>query len=207
VSPKNDNNEKIIHVIQFAQELFNRFPEFLQFNRLIYESRYGILFPIVPPKLREKFELLESLSQLERFMMIIQIFMELVLLEKIRLSTISFFDSDPISKGHDRISRITSFILNNLEKSISLKEVAILSGLSAPSFCRWFKRSVGNSFVTFLNKARIEKACQYLVVTDLNVSEIAYKCGFESVSHFNRTFRFQKNENPRKYRLNNTIGK
>lgn len=70
------------------------------------------------------------------------------------------------------------------------------------SFCRWFKSSVGNSFVTFLNAARIEKVCQLLTTTETPIKQIAYPSGFESLSHFNRTFKHLKGESPRDLRSN-----
>ncbi|MFD2726459.1 helix-turn-helix domain-containing protein [Hyunsoonleella rubra] len=58
----------------------------------------------------------------------------------------------------------------------------------------------GHSFVTFLNKTRIESACHYLLTSNLSIKDIAYSCGFDSISHFNRTFKRLKDKSPSRFR-------
>lgn len=74
------------------------------------------------------------------------------------------------------------------------------TGLVGSSFCRWFKAATGNSFITFLNTARVEKAGQLLMQTDGTIAEIAYASGFESISHFNRVFKRVKGTTPTRFR-------
>ncbi len=71
------------------------------------------------------------------------------------------------------------------------------------SFCRWFKKITGNTFVNYLNKARIERACQLLLNTKMAITEVCFSVGFDSLSHFNRTFKKIKHLNPREYRKSN----
>jgi AraC-like DNA-binding protein len=85
-------------------------------------------------------------------------------------------------------------------KYFKLEAVAAFSGMTIPAFCRWFKQAVGLSFVSYLHQVRIEKACHFLIQTDWRVSEIAFRTGFESLSHFNRTFKKLKMTSPSAYR-------
>ena len=45
---------------------------------------------------------------------------------------------------------------------------------------------INQNFTSFLNEIRIEEACILLSETDRTVLDIAYVCGYENVSYFNR---------------------
>ena len=116
-----------------------------------------------------------------------------------KLSSITFANKNQ-QNNQDKITQVTKFLLENLHRTITLEEISNYCNLSPPSFCRWFKIAVGNSFVTYLNTARIERACQQLLQTKQRISEIAYNNGFESVGHFNRVFKKIKGNTPSGYR-------
>ena len=200
VSPREDTTDKIVYVIQFPKEVFSTHSEFENLNSLINESKYGIHFPNPCINIKNKFKELEKAETLERFLIITEILHELTNTSYNRLSSIEFENNSNYKNNFSRISEVTSFILQNYNTPLSLKDVANFSGLTTQSFCRWFKQSLGNNFTTYLNSVRIEKACQNLITTDLTISEIAFKAGFESISHFNRVFKNIKSTNPGKYR-------
>ena len=116
------------------------------------------------------------------------------------LSSISYVQTPTDDKFQNKVTLVTQYILSHLEDPLSLNQVAAFSGMTPNSFCRWFKKAVRSSFVQYLNTARIERACQYLVETDWKISEIAYKTGFENISHFNRIFKKIKLKSPSQYR-------
>ena len=62
------------------------------------------------------------------------------------------------------------------------------------------KRSVGKTYVGYLNELRINRACRALIETDLNITQIAYDAGFNNLSNFNRRFLDVKGMTPRAYR-------
>lgn len=104
------------------------------------------------------------------------------------------------SKNQSKISKTTSYILEHLDEKISINDMAELTHLVPQSFCRWFKNATGNTFVNYLNKARIERSCQLLLNTKESISDICFNVGFESLSHFNRTFLKRKGMSPRSFR-------
>jgi AraC-like DNA-binding protein len=69
--------------------------------------------------------------------------------------------------------------------------------LSDAAFCKFFKRATGKTFSDYVNDIRIGLACSLLTESDRTVNEIAYQCGFESLSYFNRVFLKKKNTRPR----------
>ena len=73
--------------------------------------------------------------------------------------------------------------------------------MSEKYFSRYFRIATGQNFTAYLNAVRIEKAQALLLETDETVLEIAFSCGYENVSYFNRVFRRQTGYSPLQYSL------
>ncbi|MDR0718944.1 MAG: helix-turn-helix domain-containing protein [Treponema sp.] len=91
------------------------------------------------------------------------------------------------------------FIWANYTRKISLKEIAAVSGLSAPYFSTIFKEDMGENLSHYLNRLRVEKASVMLTETNMSLKEIAKACGFEDQSWFSKTFRAHTGITPGKY--------
>ena len=89
----------------------------------------------------------------------------------------------------DRITLVQEYIHENYMHRLDVKSVAKRFYLSANYFSRLFRRTLGTGFNSYLNCYRVEKAREMLTETNLSVSEIAFACGFGSISQFNRVFR------------------
>lgn len=83
---------------------------------------------------------------------------------------------------------------------ITLKELASTVNLSAHHFCRTFKQITGKTTTDYINGVRLDKAIYYLKQTDLNMTEIAMRCGFDSINYFSRLFKKNYDVSPTKYR-------
>jgi AraC-like DNA-binding protein/ligand-binding sensor protein len=94
------------------------------------------------------------------------------------------------------------FIRENYTRKIDLREIAEISGLSAPYFSTIFKKEMGENLSAYLNRLRIEKAATMLVETDKTLNEIAGECGFEDQSWFSKIFKHYMGVSPGKYREN-----
>jgi transcriptional regulator GlxA family with amidase domain len=68
------------------------------------------------------------------------------------------------------------------------------------SFSRFFKKRTGVTFIDSLNEIRLGHATRMLIDTTHSVSEIAYKCGFNNISNFNRIFRKKKGCTPKEFK-------
>lgn len=73
-------------------------------------------------------------------------------------------------------------------------------GLNKPSVSRHFKTETGKSMLEYLHIIRIKAAILYLKETPLNISEIAYKCGFSDAAYFSRFIRKKTGKAPLEYR-------
>ena len=83
---------------------------------------------------------------------------------------------------------------------IQLEQVAQTLNVSTFHFCRKFKLETGLTFVEYLSRVRIEHAKLLLHNKNLRVTEVAYEVGFQSLTHFNRTFRKLVGTSPTEYR-------
>lgn len=104
--------------------------------------------------------------------------------------------------GSTMIDDIRSYILDNLDKDLSLESLSRRANLSTYHFARTFKRHVGVSPHDFLIDARINLAAFYLKSTDDPIKNIAYVCGFSNESTFCTTFKNRLGQTPSKYRMN-----
>jgi AraC family transcriptional regulator len=89
-----------------------------------------------------------------------------------------------------RINKTFDYIESNLEKPMTLEELATVANFSKFHFNRIFLSIVGETPFQFILRVRIEKAAM-LIVTSKNesISEIAYRCGFSDLSVFSRNFK------------------
>jgi len=102
-----------------------------------------------------------------------------------------------------RIQKVMQFLNDNFHRDISIAEVKALVNMSEPTFRRFIKRHSGKSFVNLLNDIRLGAASRMLIENPTkNVSEIAYKCGFNNLSNFNRIFKKKKSCSPKEFREN-----
>jgi AraC-like DNA-binding protein len=104
-------------------------------------------------------------------------------------------------KGNgDIFDEIITGLFNKAEDAHNLKGAAASAGMSIPSFCRRFKQKTGMTFVEYLNSVRINNAKKLLQQSKMYVDDIAYECGFNSISFFNRKFKEQTGMPPTEYR-------
>ena len=93
-------------------------------------------------------------------------------------------------------------IRHNLYSNLSVQEFALLCGMSVSSFKRKFNTVYNESPKKYFAQQKLKKASKMLKLNTDRISEIAYDCGFESISTFNRAFKSQYGLSPSQYRLN-----
>lgn len=98
------------------------------------------------------------------------------------------------------ITKAKQFINHNYTEDLSLPDVAKACNTSTFYFCKIFKRETGMSFTEYLSSVRIEKAKNLLLNRELQISEIGYEVGFQSLTHFNRVFKKRVGQSPSEYR-------
>ena len=91
-----------------------------------------------------------------------------------------------------RINRTFDYIENNLEKPITLSELADVSNFSKFHFHRIFQGLVRETPFQFITRVRLERAATFLEMNpNDSITEIAFRCGFNDISIFSRNFKKQ----------------
>jgi two-component system, response regulator YesN len=103
-------------------------------------------------------------------------------------------------KHADLIRKSIYFIRSQFSGSISLEKVAEYVHLSPSHFSRIFHEGVGESFVSYLTRIRIEKAKALLQAQSIPLAEIGARTGFKDQSYFTRVFKRSTGMSPGRYR-------
>ena len=101
-----------------------------------------------------------------------------------------------------QILRARQFIETHYSEDFSLADVARQVGMCSFYFCKKFKQATGMNFTQYVSRVRIEKAKNLLLNPNYRIIEIAYEIGFQSLTHFNRTFKSVAGQSPTDYRHN-----
>lgn len=100
----------------------------------------------------------------------------------------------------DKIKTVLSYVDAHYAENISVESMAKLCFYSKSYFMKFFKESMGSSFVSYLKDYRLEIASRMLLATDDNILDISSACGFDNLSYFNRSFKKKYGVTPGKYR-------
>ena len=87
----------------------------------------------------------------------------------------------------------------NYQNPLTVKDVADFVNLSESYFYKLYKASRQTPY-SFLLKIRLEKAKEFLRLSNDSISEIAYKCGFNSDANFIYFFKRKVGISPLKFR-------
>ncbi len=112
-----------------------------------------------------------------------------------------------IATGHERnfstktlYTDISRFVLSNLERKLSLNDIAGHLNLSKEHLCRVFKEETGMTIGEYIQREKIHHAQNMLRNNTLNIKEIAYRLDYSSASQFNRQFKKISGLTPTEYR-------
>ncbi len=108
-------------------------------------------------------------------------------------------DASPIAKAQD-------FILRNIGKSISVKQLASVAGMSERNFARLFVETAKVTPHQFIELARVDVARNLLEAGDKPLKAIARDCGFGSPDRMRIVFMRRLGLTPVQYRASFSRG-
>lgn len=112
----------------------------------------------------------------------------------------NIFEHTTDQKSPDMTDRAIEYMRQNLCVSMSLNQVAERISYSIPHLASEFKKKTGYSVIDYHNRLRIQKACQYLDLTDMPIKEVASTLGFQDPYYFSRLFSKIIGKSPRAYK-------
>lgn len=99
-----------------------------------------------------------------------------------------------------RVDRVTMYIRENLESEIDIKTLAEISAFSPFHFHRIIRGYLGEPIGAFIVRTRVETAAKLLRYTDMSISEIAYRVGYDTPSSLTKSFTKLFSISPKEYR-------
>lgn len=183
-------------------EDFFQLPEFAHLEPFFKESALGIEVLSNKNELYILFEKIKNNSKYKQFISFLDMLNLIVSSKRKTLSSLINLKKYAGDEGK-RMRDIFQFTMSNFHRDITLDEIAGIANMTPTAFCRYFKQRTNKTYVNFLIDIRIGHACKLFQKNkDLNITEIAYKSGFNNLANFNRKFKELKGITPSEYRKN-----
>jgi len=101
---------------------------------------------------------------------------------------------------HRKVSEVAQYIGAHYGEPITLNGLSDRFRISPFYLSRIFHQVTGLPVVSYINYVRVEEARLLLASTDLSVTEVAFRTGYQSVTHFGRVFKAAVGLTPQKFR-------
>ena len=98
------------------------------------------------------------------------------------------------------VANAINYINQYYAQTIRIKDLASACHISETHLRRSFSACMKIGLLEYINLVRIQNACELLGKSDCQVANIAYKCGFSSLSTFNRNFKQMTGFSPLEWR-------
>lgn len=190
--------QKIVLHIQpdFLADAIHKQPELKYIQSLFARAMHGIAISgDTKHEVGHSLKRLHALNQFEQFIEVLQILHRLAYSRETTLLHPQPLKNNYNKKEQERLQVLYRYIDAHYHQKITIHQAADLCHMSEAAFCRYFKKITQLTFTHFLNLYRINHA-KRLLISDLNINESGYACGFESQSYFNRVFKKVTGENP-----------
>jgi AraC-like DNA-binding protein len=105
-----------------------------------------------------------------------------------------------LGQQHDIVTVSIHYMKENLERRMSLDELAAHTGYSTSYFSNLFNKRTGYAPLTYFNQLKIRQACWLLDFTDMKINQICHKIGIEDTYYFSRLFSKTMGMSPSEYK-------
>ncbi len=202
--PENGKKVQTLNIffnVKGQLDSFFELPEIKNLKHFLQTSQTGFKVPV-----QHTVEISDRMLQMENSAGVDQLVHFIELLKQLS----SFPELEPLSScaqpanfsEHEgiRIGAIYNFIMQQYDKPITLEDVSRQAHMTPQAFCRYFKKHTLHTFVSFLNEVRINEACKKLTDGHYDsIATVAYNCGFNSITNFNRVFKSVTHKSPSEY--------
>lgn len=137
-------------------------------------------------RIRQRFRTLESQCRSrDRPLINLHIFNSIV---SILLEVIELSKSDNSVDLPGDISRVVTYINENIWEQLTIEELSEITDLSQSRFKHKFKEHIGRSPIDYINSLKIEKAKEIIPKTD-SMKDVGYKLSYSSPAYFSHVFK------------------
>ena len=201
MTPQNLTPVKMISIFFTEKSLgrgFFNLPELWQIKKMLNDSYLGLKVTH-NTALENTFLRIKKKASIANILVFLEVLKSFYLANCTLLASVNAKTILSETEGK-RMDKVYQFVLEKFKSKISLEQMSDIAAMSKPAFCRYFKQHTNKTFVTFLNELRIGEASRQLQQTTASIQSIAYSCGFNNLTNFNRTFKLIKKLSPSEYR-------
>lgn len=176
-------------------------PEMQLLRGFIQQHEGGFKIPAdITSAVTQQILTIREAGNVDRLTLFLQL-LKILYLANDQLAPLSDTNARQVSEGEGiRIGHIYNYLMQRYDTAVSLENIAAEANMTPQAFCRYFKKHTGHTFVTFLNRLRVNEACKKLTAGKFEgVATVAYTCGFNSLTNFNRTFKSVMGMSPSVY--------
>ena len=99
-----------------------------------------------------------------------------------------------------RMKPVLDYIDTHLNERILVEDACDLLNFSYHYFIKYFKKTMGMSFIDYINMKRIKKAELLLLTTEKSILEISYEVGISNIAQFYKLFKRQNQCSPKAFK-------
>ncbi|MEO1029805.1 MAG: AraC family transcriptional regulator [Bacteroidota bacterium] len=192
-----------VYVVQFNIETLLNIDSkaFSHIKKLLSDAQRGISFEGSKRIKKRLLKINKAVTDYQKVIALFNLLNEMAASEEKAFLASPFYSLENNHKSEVQISKICDFIYKNYREQISVSELAELVDMNITSFCRFFKRNTGKTCVNFINDLRINYAASLLINSKRKIFEVAFDSGFQSLTHFNKTFKKVMEKTPAAYQI------
>lgn len=199
-----DDIREITVQFRFGMEedgFFGKNP-FRSIRYLMKTARRGLAFP--RKAILHVYDKLDNLSSqkdgFSALMTFMEILHELSLCKDAHTLATTSFAKVQIEDDSRRILKVKNYISEHYMDELKLDTLSELANMSQSAFSRYFKMHTGRTLSDYIIDVRLGNATRMLVDNQDSISDICYRCGYSSLSNFNRIFKRKKGSTPSEFR-------
>ncbi len=200
-----EQTDKLSHMVSlfFTEKAFGShfdgIPELETVHRFFYKTESGFKPLTSRASIGRLMLKLPKASKFSRYILFLKLINKLCNCEAMGLTNF-IYPKQITNNDGERLQIVFDYVINNFQKEITLEQVSNLIFMTPNAFCRFFKQRTNKTFFKYLIELRIEHACQLLRNDpDISIAQVSDKCGFNSISNFNRKFKELKKVVPSHY--------
>lgn len=202
-----EGKEPMCIVTHFSENIidsdFFKMPELEKVVALLKLANRGIRFKIEnDTEIRQILDEMSESQGLEYYIGLLKIFNSLIKIEDWERLSNPMNRSSVFSKNIEKVNKVYEYVFQNIQEGIRLEEASAVLNMAPSSFCRFFKKKTGHTFMEYVKNVRVGIAAKLLAETDKQITQICFESGYNNLANFNHYFKANMGKTPSDYRKN-----
>lgn len=192
-------------VTHFSEDImssdFFKIPELEKVVALLKQSKRGLRFKMEnDDQIRHILEKMTHLVGLAYYIEMLKVFYLLLQIKEREVLSNPMDHTTIFNRNLEKINTVYAYVFQNIHEGVKLEEAADLLNMAPGSFCRFFKKKTGLTFMEYVKRVRVGMAAKLLAETDKQITQICFESGYNNLANFNHYFKSIMAKTPSAYR-------